>query len=546
MDSDRPLAEETAMQPVSLAAVRTRTFPRIDWEDAEGRHEHVLESRALLGSSPDVDLVVKDPMVSRLHAELELRDDGVWVRDIGSKNGTFVDGLQVQRARVPHGFHIRVGSTTINVDYDAAARKPIVAWPDSKFHGLIGNTLAMRELFATLARVAPMDACVLIHGETGTGKELVARAIHQHSNRASGPFIVVDCGALPENLLDAELFGHTKGAFTGAVSARAGAIESAEGGTVFLDEIGELPMSMQPKLLRLLESRTIRRVGETTHRTINVRFVTATHRDLLTMVSNGEFREDLFFRLSVLPVAIPALRDRREDIELLVNHFLGAEPGSHVSPELMRELMTRPWRGNVRELRNFVERARALGASEALAMTQRKGAPNAFGAAPTTGQYSALGGTGTGQFPAVGTTGQFPAPTSTGQHRAPMPTGQHQAYGSIDGPMTPSGPGLPNPPSGNETLAPPPSEATRPMAPVPEIPRAPGSGFPASQGFGRRMGDEIFMKPYKDFREQWIDHGEREYVRRLLERHQKSVSDAAREAGVDRTYIYRLMRKHNL
>jgi DNA-binding NtrC family response regulator len=542
-DSDRPLAEETEMQPVSLAAVRTRTFPRLDWEDSEGRHEHVLESRALLGSSPDVDIVIRDPMVSRLHAEIELKDDGVWVRDIGSKNGTFVDGLQVQRARVPHGFHIRVGSTTLNVDYDAAARKPIVAWPDSRFHGLIGNTLVMRELFATLARVAPMDASVLIHGETGTGKELVARAIHLASARAHHPFVTVDCGALPENLLDAELFGHTKGAFTGAVSARAGAIETAEGGTVFLDEIGEVPISMQPKLLRLLESRTIRRVGETIHRNINVRFVTATHRDLLTMVSNGEFREDLYFRLSVLPIVIPPLRDRREDIELLVNHFLGAEPGSHVTPELMRELLARPWRGNVRELRNFVERARALGASEALAMTNhRQGAQNPFGAVPSTGQYSTLG---TGQYSATSSGGypaQPPPSSATGQYRAPAPS-----YANPDGPMTPSGPGLganlPNAgiPGISETLAPPPSEVTNPSA---QIPRAPSSGFPG--GPSRRVSDEIFLKPYKDFREQWVDHGEREYVRRLLERHQKSVSDAAKEAGVDRTYIYRLIRKHNL
>ena len=282
----------------------------------------------------------------------------------------------------------------------------------------MGNTLVMRELFATLSRVAPMEASVLIHGETGTGKELVARAIHLASPRARQPFVTVDCGALPENLLDAELFGHTKGAFTGAVSARAGAIETAEGGTVFLDEIGEVPISMQPKLLRLLESRTIRRIGESIHRNINVRFVTATHRDLLTMVSTGEFREDLYFRLSVLPIMIPPLRERREDIELLVNHFLGADRGSHVTPELMRELISRPWRGNVRELRNFVERARALGAIEALAMSnQRTGVPNLFGAPPSTGQYSTVS---SGQY-ATANAAQHLAPpssaTTTDAHR---------------------------------------------------------------------------------------------------------------------------------
>jgi DNA-binding NtrC family response regulator len=321
----------------------------------------------------------------------------------------------------------------------------------------------MRELFAMLARVAPMNASVLIQGETGTGKELVARAIHDASPRASGPFVVVDCAALPENLLDAELFGHSKGAFTGAVGAREGAIESAHGGTVFLDEIGELPMSMQPKLLRVLESRTVRRVGESTYRNVDVRFISATHRDLLTMVSAGEFREDLYFRFSVIPIRVPPLRDRKEDIEGLVNHFLAGAGGGTVSPELMRELAGRPWRGNVRELRNFVERARALGTTEALAMSSADGTPRSDPRQPVAG-------------PAVAPADPAAAPAA----------------------------GL-------------------------------GLGDPA-----------MFEQVYKAFRESWIDAGEREYMRRLLLRHARNVSNAAREAEVDRTYIYRLIRKHDL
>jgi transcriptional regulator with GAF, ATPase, and Fis domain len=322
----------------------------------------------------------------------------------------------------------------------------------------------MRELFATLARLAPMDASALIHGETGTGKELVARAIHEASPRASGPFVVVDCAALPENLLDAELFGHTKGAFTGAVAARAGAIEAAEGGSVFLDEIGELPMSMQPKLLRALESRTVRRVGETAHREVDVRFISATHRDLLRMVSAGEFREDLYFRLSVLPVTVPPLRDRRDDIPVLVNHFLDQMGGRGLATDdLMRELVNRPWRGNVRELRNFVERARALGPAEALAMITQQVRPSS---------------------------------------------------------------------SSIETAAV--ADASAP-GPAPSLPVRFEGADPG-----------MFEHGYRDFRESWIDAGEKEYIRRLLLRHNRNVSSAAKEAGVDRTYIHRLIRKHDL
>jgi len=446
-DSEPP--EETRLAPL-LFRPSFHAQPRIAWTDAHGHQTKVVDERMVIGSSPGAGIVISDPMVSRLHAELEVHEDGLWIRDLGSRNGTFVADLQVTGARIPEHGRVRVGATELVVSYDPSKRRAIELWPSESFGKLVGRSAAMRELFATLARVAPLDASVLIHGETGTGKDLVARAIHDASPRADKPFVVVDCASLPEHLLDAELFGHARGAFTGAISARAGALESADGGTVFLDEIGELPIAMQPKLLRVLESRMVRRVGESNYRNVDVRFICATHRDLSRMVGAGEFREDLFFRISVLPLEVPPLRQRREDIELLVNHFLrGVEKAS---ADLVSELMARPWRGNVRELRNFVERARALGASEALAMSREPG-------------------------------------TSV---------------------------------------------------------REAAQALPASPSDATVVDAQIFQQAYKDFREAWVDNGEREYIGRLLKRHSRNVVAAAKEAEVDRTYIYRLIRKHEL
>ena len=252
--------------------------------------------------------MIEDATVSRLHAELDPRRDGLWVRDLGSRNGTFVNGVRVVSARVPDGGRVQLGAASITL-LPSPTSVSVELWPDTRFGPLVGKSVAMRELFATLARVAAVDATVLVSGETGTGKELVAEAVHGASPRAGGPFVVVDCAALPDQLLQSELFGHARGAFTGAETARAGAIESANGGTVFLDEIGELPLAMQPALLRVLESRTVRRLGETAHRKVDVRFVSATHRDLRAMVTAGAFREDLYFRhRASLPLVVPPLR----------------------------------------------------------------------------------------------------------------------------------------------------------------------------------------------------------------------------------------------
>jgi two-component system response regulator GlrR len=337
-----------------------RCSPRLSWQDLRGSHDRIIDRTLVLGKVEHVDLTVADRAVSRLHAELDPRDTGLWVRDLGSRNGTFINGVRVTSGCIPEGGTLKVGGTELQVRY-ASDPQEVELWPGPEFGAMIGPSVVMRELFARLARIARSSSPVLITGETGTGKELAAQAVHDHSDRAGGPFVTVDCGALPETLLESELFGHDKGAFTGAASARAGAIEAAQGGTVFLDEIGELPLQLQPKLLRVIEARTIRRLGENHHRPVDVRFIAATHRDLKVMVSQGGFREDLYFRLAVLPVWIPPLREHRQDIPALLARLLPAESGLEVTPNLLRELTDRPWLGNVRELRNALERMTVLG-----------------------------------------------------------------------------------------------------------------------------------------------------------------------------------------
>jgi DNA-binding NtrC family response regulator len=232
--------------------------------------------------------------------------------------------------------------------------------PKDRFAGMIGQSVKMRELFARLEKLAPSDATVLISGETGVGKELVAEALHEYSARAGGPFVVLDCGSIPQNLIESELFGHERGAFTGATSAYAGAFERADGGTVFLDEIGELPLDMQPKLLRVLERHEVRRIGGSKTSNVDIRVVAATNRDLGVEVNRGRFREDLYYRLAVARVHVPPLRDRREDIPALIEHILQTTPGgenAELSEETVALMMKHDWPGNVRELRNVIERA---------------------------------------------------------------------------------------------------------------------------------------------------------------------------------------------
>jgi len=234
---------------------------------------------------------------------------------------------------------------------------------DSGLRNLVGRTPAMEQVYRLIERVAPTRATVLVTGETGTGKELVARAIHDLSPRASRPYVVVNCSAIPSTLLEAELFGHTKGSFTGAVTSRRGLVEEAEGGTLFLDEISTLSEDVQVKLLRLLQERRVQRVGSNSPTAVDFRLVAATNKDLASQVADGKFREDLYFRLDVFPIHVPPLRERWDDIPLLTSHFLsrygeehGLEP-PRLSPETLARMMAYDWPGNVRELENFIERS---------------------------------------------------------------------------------------------------------------------------------------------------------------------------------------------
>jgi DNA-binding NtrC family response regulator len=316
-----------------------------------------------IGTHSSNDVVLRDPAVSRFHCKLT-RDGSVWrLQDNGSLNGTTLDGVRVRDAELGPEGTIALGDSRIHVH--ALEGTDEISIPDAQsFGALIGASVAMRKLFAVLEKVAASEINVLIEGESGTGKELVAAEIVQRGPRAEAPFVIVDCGAISPNLVESELFGHARGAFTGAERERVGAFETADGGTVFLDEIGELPLELQPKLLRAIDAHEIRRVGETRARKVNGRVIAATNRDLEREVNRARFREDLYFRLAVVSVRVPPLRDRVEDLPLLIRSFLATlEVTDHTElfpPHVLAELGGHDWPGNVRELRNYVERTIVL------------------------------------------------------------------------------------------------------------------------------------------------------------------------------------------
>jgi len=322
-----------------------------------------LESEeTTVGTGAGATLVLTDATVSRHHVSLQALADGWLVTDLDSTNGTRLDGRRIRAAYVAPGDKIQLGATTLRLEADKRAVDLALSERGS-FGRLIGKSIAARRLFALLERVAPETATVLLSGETGSGKDLAAEALHEAGPRAAGPFVVVDCGALVDNLLESELFGHEKGAFTGAVSARAGAFEQADGGTLFLDEIGELPRDLQPKLLRVLERREIRRIGAIEPRAVDVRILAATNRDLKVAVNQGLFREDLFHRINVVSIRVPPLRERMDDVPLLAEHLWREQTGDphEVLPDALRSaFLAYHWPGNVRELRNKVERAAML------------------------------------------------------------------------------------------------------------------------------------------------------------------------------------------
>jgi DNA-binding NtrC family response regulator len=327
--------------------------------------QRLIDSRELrIGKAPANHLSVNDPTVSRFHCVIEQTPRGLLLRDLGSTNGTQVGGCWVDRVYIAPGVNIKIGSTTLQVlGADTAAVAP-PAEPAAEAR-LLGNSPAIQRLLNSLPRVAISGVTVLIEGETGTGKSVLAEMIHQVGPRPSSPFVVVDCGAIPPSLIESELFGHERGSFTGATDRQIGAFEAANGGTIFLDEIGELPLLMQPKLLRALEARVIKRVGSTRPIHIDVQVIAATNRDLRGAVTRGDFRPDLYYRLDALRLYMPALRERRDDIPLLIEQFarrIKRDVDAGLIDFLKRTLTAREdWPGNVRELKNAIEKAVLFG-----------------------------------------------------------------------------------------------------------------------------------------------------------------------------------------
>ncbi|MDI1450370.1 sigma 54-interacting transcriptional regulator [Polyangium sp. 6x1] len=310
-----------------------------------------------VGTVQGNDLVLPDPTVSRHHFSLSATPEGYLLKDLGSSNGTWVSGMRVLSGYVEPGARVRVGRTTLLIDQVNEDICEALS-PEDGFGSLLGQSSAMRRIFAALPRVAQSDSTILLEGETGTGKGVLAAAIHEASPRAAGPFVVLDCAAIAPTLIESELFGHVKGSFTGAQADRAGAFEQAKGGTIFIDEIGELPLDMQPKLLRALEERSVKRVGGNQRVKLDVRVIAATNRDLRTEVNRNTFRADLFYRLNVVRIHVPPLRERTGDIERLARHF-HAElvPDKPLPDDLLESLRRQSWPGNVRELRAAIERA---------------------------------------------------------------------------------------------------------------------------------------------------------------------------------------------
>ncbi len=335
-DVTRPVASEAPTLRVLSVALLVVDGP------SRGARVALPEGVARVGTARGNELRLADPTVARVHCELRVRSGTILVRDCGSTNGTFVEGVRLREGEVRPGALVRVGSSAFRIEESAGATYLPLS-DRTSFGECVGSSIEMRRVYATLERAAPTASTVLIEGETGTGKDVAARSLHANSPRASGPFVPIDCGAIPLTLIESELFGHVRGAFSGAVADRRGVFEEAAGGTVFLDEIGELPMQVQPKLLRAIEQRAIRRVGSNTERAVDVRIIAATNRSLAACVNEGTFREDLYYRLAVIELRVPPLRARRDDIAVLA---------------------ARSWPGNVRELRNFIERSVSLGLVE--------------------------------------------------------------------------------------------------------------------------------------------------------------------------------------
>lgn len=365
MTDEMGLQTEFVDDRAASRELRKATLVVVDGPDAG--ESFVVDQESLhVGRASVNDAVVDDRSISSIHFELRAEDEGFLLRDADSTNGTKIAGCRIESVYLEPDVEFRAGNSVFRLEpLDETVDVPMS--DDDAFHGIVGRSPEMREVFATLDKIASSELTCLVRGETGTGKERAAQALHDASRRSDGPYVVLDCSAIPPDLMESYVFGHEKGAFTGAVEQKEGAFERAEGGTLFLDEIGELSPELQPKLLRVLEEGTFKRVGGTERMNADVRVVAATHRELRRDVNEGTFREDLYFRLSVVDVELPPLADRTEDIPLLVDHFLDdvAEqlpdrPRPEPTAEAMEKLMNYSWPGNVRELKNAVRRAAHL------------------------------------------------------------------------------------------------------------------------------------------------------------------------------------------
>jgi transcriptional regulator with PAS, ATPase and Fis domain len=327
----------------------------------QGRGVRLGGQERVVGSAPGCDLVLTDDRVSARHLSVREVDGRYAVRDLDSTNGTLYEGSRLTQLSVSVGSVLKLGRTFLRIQPQARALD-VEPSQSRHFGELVGESLVMREVFAVLELAAAGDVTVLLEGETGTGKELAARALHDGSARRRGPFVAVDCGALPEGVLESELFGHVRGSFTGATQARAGLFARAHGGTLFLDELDGVPLATQARLLRAIEERAVRPVGADQARPVDVRLVTAAQSRLERRVAEGSFRADLFYRISVLSLALPPLRARREDVALLVTELLRRRgfAAGEVAGDNLDLLLSHDWPGNVRELRNCLDRAVAV------------------------------------------------------------------------------------------------------------------------------------------------------------------------------------------
>jgi DNA-binding NtrC family response regulator len=443
-----------------------------------------------IGSMDDNDVVLSDDTVSRYHCAIRQEDTGYVLVDQRSTNGTFINKVRVREAFLKPSSIVSVGQSQLR--FNAREEEvQIVPSRSSQLGGLIGANARMREIYAIIEKIAPTATTVVIDGETGTGKEVVAQAIHSLSPRSRNDLVVFDCGAVPPNLIESELFGHEKGSFTGAMMTRQGLFEQADGGTLFLDELGELPIDLQPKLLRALEQREVRRVGSTKASKVDVRIIAATNRNLEDEVRAGRFRQDLFYRLSVVRLHLPSLSARADDIPLLVQHFLdtgsynrgptGAPKVRAVALDAMTALQTYPWPGNVRELVNVIERAVSFCDNELLELSDLP-------------DYVRQAKVSQAQIRAQA--------ANTGGHR------RATTHATGANPVVPMSASLPTPTPPEELMA---------------------------EGV-----------TFKDAKERWVAAFERDYILQLLRRNSGNISHAARAADIDRKYFRKLMKKYDI